>query len=280
MVHKAKAMAAALAVGIALANGGMCQAKEMVQPVGENQSFDRTTFQADYDRVWQVLSNLLFEYRFEFARKDKSTGKIETGYLIFSKNLRLSKLTNGVRSYGNLPKSFLKKWTDGRVKLVAQVNRLSDGATQVILRPDLQGFAATRGDDTGVTGEWRQCQSNGKFEFEIFNEVATELRKPQAEVDTHATSSNASSSETEPDPAAKSSGKDDAGNSDVIFQSVPDGAEIHLNGKLVGMTPTRLSLGPGDYRVTIRKAGYKEYEREFVLLPRSDVTVTTEMEKE
>lgn len=276
MIRKVKVMAATLAVGIALASGGMAGAKEMVQPVGDNQSFDRATFQADYDRVWQVVFNLLSEYRFEFARKDKTAGKIETGYLIFSKNPRFSKLTNGVRSYGNPPKAFLKKWSDGRIKLVVQLNRLSDGATQVILRPDLQGFAATRGDDTGITGEWRQCRSNGKFEFELLNEVATEVRKPQSNV----TSNPAPSTSSEVEPAAKASEKEDAGNSAVIFQSIPEGAEIYLNDKLIGMTPTRLSLSSGDYRVAFRKAGYKEYQREFVLFPRSDVTIATEMDKE
>jgi hypothetical protein len=275
MIHKIKVMVTTLTVGIALTGGGMSNAKEMIPPVGGNHSFDRTTFQADYDRVWQVVSNLLSEYRFEFVHKDRNTGKIETGYLIFSKNPRFSKLANGAKSYGNPPKAFLKKWSDARIKLFAQLNRLSDGATQLILRPDLQGFAATRGDDTGVTGEWRQCQSNGKFEFELFNEVATELRKPQADGNSHPTASG-----SEVEPAAKPSPKDETGNSDVIFQSIPEGAEIYLNDKLIGMTPTRLSLSPGEYRVAFRKAGYKEYRREFALFPRSDVTVVTEMDKE
>jgi PEGA domain len=278
MSRRVKVMAAALAVGIALASGGIAGAKEMVQPVSDNQWFDRATFQADYDRVWQVVFNLLSEYRFEFARKDKTAGKIETGYLVFSKNPRFSKLSNGVRSYGNPPMAFLKKWSDGRIKLVVQLNRLSDATTQVILRPDLQGFAATRGDDTGVTGEWRQCRSNGKFEFELLNEVATELRNPRSNVTSNPTPSAVSSSEVE--PAAKASEKEGAGNSDVIFQSIPEGAEIYLNDKLIGMTPTRLSLSSGDYRVAFRKAGYKEYQREFVLFPRSDVTIATEMDKE
>src|SRR6266542_4602788 len=110
MIRNGQVMAAALMVGIALASAGMAGVKEMVQPVSDNQSFDRATFQADYDRVWQVVFNLLSEYRFELVRRDKSAGKIETGYLVFSKNPRFSKLTNGMRSYGNPPKAFLRKW--------------------------------------------------------------------------------------------------------------------------------------------------------------------------
>ena len=275
MTQKVKVWVATLAVGLAFTVVVKSSDKEMVRPVGDNQSFDRATFQAEYDHVWKVVSNLLSEYQFEFVRKDRNLGKIETGYLIFSKNLRLSKLPNGVKSYGNPPKAFLRKWSDGRIKLFAQINRLPDGATQLILHPDLQGFAATRGDDTGVTGEWRQCPSNGKFEFELFNDVATELRKPQADNLEQPTSSG-----SEAETPARPSGKDDRGNSDVIFQSSPEGAEIYLNDKLIGMTPTRLSLRPGEYRVSFRKAGYKEYQREFVLFSRSDVTVAKEMDKE
>ena len=54
---------------------------------------------------------------------------------------------------------------------------MSQNSSEVVLRPDIYGFAQALSDDSGVTGEWRQCTSNGKFEFELFNELATGLRK-------------------------------------------------------------------------------------------------------
>jgi PEGA domain len=276
MFHKAKVIVGLLAVWIGLQNILPVEAKDIVPPVNDNQSLDRAIFPADYDRLWQVVLHLLFQYRFELARKDKAAGRIETGYVVFSKHPTFSKLSNGVRTYSTPPKSFLKKWSDGRVKLVVQFHRISDLTTQMILQADIEGFVATRFDDTGVSGEWRACRSNGKFEFEMLNEVATELRKSQSGETSHSESVD---SHGEGDPT-KSSDKNPSANSDVIFQSVPGGAEIYLNDKLIGMTPTRLSLSAGEYKVKFRKTGYKEYQKEFVLFPRSDITIAAEMDQE
>ena len=97
--------------------------------------------------------------------------------MIFSRHPEFSKLSNGVKSLAKTPRVFLKKWLDGRIKIFAEVRRLSQNSTEVVLRPDIYGFVSTLTDDTGVTGEWRQCTSNGNFEFELFNELATGLRK-------------------------------------------------------------------------------------------------------
>jgi PEGA domain-containing protein len=277
MAYKLKLMVVILVAGFALSTRALSgtDQKEMVRPVGDNQSYEQTTFQFEYDHVWQVVSKILSDYHFEVAHKDKNTGKIDTGYLVFSKSPRFSNQPTDVKAYGEPPKAFLKKWPDARIRLFVQLKGLPEGTTQMSLQSELQGFATMRGDDSGVTGEWRQCQSNGKFEFELINEIATELRKLRTKIDSPpATPDNRSESPTKP------SGKAEAGNSDVIFQSVPDGAEILLNDKLIGMTPTRLSLSPGEYRVVFRKAGFKEYQKEFVLFPHSDVTVGTEMDKE
>ena len=276
MFHKAKVMVGLLAVWIGSQNALLVEGRDIVPPVNDNQSLDRAIFPADYDRLWQVVVRLLSRYRFELARRDKAAGRIETGYVVFSKHPTFSKLSNGVRTYSTPPKSFLKKWSDGRIKLVVQLHRTSDLTTQMVLEADIEGFVATRFDDTGVTGEWRACRSNGKFEFEMLNEVATELRKTQ--------SGEASSPEptdsNEKNGVTKSPDKNPSANSDVIFQSVPEGAEIYLNDKLIGMTPTRLSLSAGEYKVKFRKTGYKEYQKEFVLFPRSDITIAAEMDKE
>lgn len=47
------------------------------------------------------------------------------------------------------------------------------------------------------------------------------------------------------------------------FTTIPSGAEIHLNGELIGQTPCTFLYDrtPGRrYRVQIRKPGYRSYE--------------------
>jgi hypothetical protein len=49
--------------------------------------------------------------------------------------------------------------------------------------------------------------------------------------------------------------------SPVVIKSTPDGAEITIDGKLVGTTPSTVQLTPGDHRVSIDKSGFKQWQR-------------------
>ena len=69
------------------------------------------------------------------------------------------------------------------------------------------------------------------------------------------------------------------GSSNLVLSSVPEGAEILLDNVLVGMTPSRLTIPAGSHRVIFRKQGFKDYERQFIALKDSDLTVSAEMEK-
>lgn len=52
-----------------------------------------------------------------------------------------------------------------------------------------------------------------------------------------------------------------AGMSTIAIKSDPDGAEIAINGKYVGNTPSTLQLPPGDQTITVTKAGFAAWER-------------------
>lgn len=255
---------------------GQAQQKgKIARPVDSTRSFESSTFAADYDRVWQLLFKTLSDYGFEFMIKDRNLGRFETNYIIFSRNPRFSRLSNGVKSLAKTPRIFLRKWLDGRIKLFAEVHRLNQNSTKVVLRPDIYGFASTLTDDSGVTGEWRQCVSNGRFEFELFNELATALRKEGSmnppEVTEVPERPKAVTSEAPP-----AEGK---GSSTLVLNSVPEGAEILLDDQLVGMTPSRLTVPSGSHKVVFRKKGYKDYRREFVILKDSDLTILAELEE-
>ena len=243
------------------------------RPVDSNRSYGTSNFEADYERVWHGLFKILSDRGFAFFTKDKNLGRIETGFVIFSHNPYFSQFSHGVKSLGKPPRVFLRKWVDGRIKIFAEVRRLAQNSTQVILRPDIYGFASTLSDDSGVSGEWRQCVSNGKFEFELFNELATILRKEGA----------VNPSEVTKVPVQVETPRIGAGNptddTTVVFTSVPEGAEILLNGRLVGMTPSRLTVAAGAHKVVFRRKGYKDYERDFLIFRESDLTISAEMEE-
>jgi len=253
----------------------LAQSKDKIaRPVDSTLSFESSTFQADYDRVWYLLCKILTDDGFVLATKDRNLGRIETGYVVFSRNPRFSRLNRGVKALANPPRLFLRKWVDGRMKIYAEVHRLSENSTKIVLRPDIYGFASTLTDESGLTGEWRQCKSNGTFEFELFNQLATLLRDLGSEVPIEVTQA--------PKPASPASfaGAKLEGSSTLVLNSSPDGAEVLLDNQLVGMTPSRMTVSPGSHKVVLRKKGYKTYEREFVILKDSDLTITTEMEEQ
>jgi len=249
---------------------------KIARPVDTKKSFERSTFQADDQRVWSLLVKILTQRGFDFLIKDNKLGRIETTYIVFSRHPGFSRLSEGVKAFANTPRVFLKKWLDGRIKIFAEVRRLSQNSTEVVLRPDIYGFAQSFTDDSGVTGEWRQCTSNGKFEFELFNELATELRKEGSVNPPEAT-------QTQPNPGAVTATPvplAQPGSSSLVLSSVPEGAEILLDNLLVGMTPSRLTITAGSHKIVFRKQGFKEYQREFTALKDSDLTVSAELEKE
>jgi PEGA domain len=60
---------------------------------------------------------------------------------------------------------------------------------------------------------------------------------------------------------------------EVTVTSQPEAAEIYLGGKLAGMTPSTLALPPGDYRVSVRLAGYRDWEQTVHVLAESRITL-------
>ena len=249
---------------------------KIARPVDTEKSFERSTFQADQHQVYTLLFKILTKHGFGFVIKDKNLGRIETNYLVFSQNPEFSRLSNGVKSLARTPRLFLRKWIDGRIKIFAEVRSLAQNSTEVVLRPDIYGFASTLSDDSSVTGEWRQCTSNGKFEFELFNELATGLRKEGATNPPEVTQVQVPSS-PQGSPLEKPSSRQ--GSTSLVLSSVPEGSEILLDGVLVGMTPSRITITPGRHRVIFRKAGFKDYQRQFTALKDSDLTVSAEMER-
>ncbi|MGO9274757.1 MAG: PEGA domain-containing protein [Terriglobia bacterium] len=61
--------------------------------------------------------------------------------------------------------------------------------------------------------------------------------------------------------------------------SQPDGADITVDGKYAGNTPSTLKLPPGDHAIKIEKPGFKAWERTITVSPGSEVTVSATLEQ-
>jgi len=78
-----------------------------------------------------------------------------------------------------------------------------------------------------------------------------------------------------PQPAASS--KDEL--SVVTFTSVPDHAEITVDGKFFGTTPSSIRLPPGDHSVTIEKSVFKPWQRIMTVGIGADVSLDVTLEE-
>jgi len=68
--------------------------------------------------------------------------------------------------------------------------------------------------------------------------------------------------------------------SSVEFDSTPDGADIVIDGNLVGNTPSRLRLTPGRHSIEIRMVGYRTWSQRMVVDPESTPSVWATLSKQ
>jgi hypothetical protein len=71
----------------------------------------------------------------------------------------------------------------------------------------------------------------------------------------------------------------DADLTNVNIKSSPDGAEITVDGKLVGSTPSTVKLKSGDHAISVTKPGFKSWERTVTLSPGGTITLDATMDK-
>jgi hypothetical protein len=73
-------------------------------------------------------------------------------------------------------------------------------------------------------------------------------------------------------PSAPGGGK-------LSIASVPDGADIEVDGSFVGNAPSDLQLPDGYHTVTVKKTGFKDWERTLKVTGGSNVRLNAELEK-
>jgi len=65
----------------------------------------------------------------------------------------------------------------------------------------------------------------------------------------------------------------------VAVRSTPDGAEIYLDGQLIGSTPSTLELPAGTHELSVRLSGYQDWTRNMRVLSGSEINLDANLEK-
>jgi hypothetical protein len=63
------------------------------------------------------------------------------------------------------------------------------------------------------------------------------------------------------------------------LESDPPGADIEVDGSFVGNTPSDVQVSEGDHTVTVKKTGFKAWERKLKVTAGSSVHLSAELEK-
>lgn len=79
-------------------------------------------------------------------------------------------------------------------------------------------------------------------------------------------------------PAAPTSAQV-ANSAKISVVSVPDGADIEVDGSFVGNTPSDIDVSDGEHNVSIQKSGYKPWQRKIKVSAGSSVHLKAELEK-
>ena len=70
-----------------------------------------------------------------------------------------------------------------------------------------------------------------------------------------------------------------SGLSSVAIKSTPDGAEITIDGKLIGTTPSTVQLPPGEHTIVVDKSGFKTWQRTITVTSGGTVNLEATLDK-
>jgi hypothetical protein len=79
--------------------------------------------------------------------------------------------------------------------------------------------------------------------------------------------------------AAASNSSDNSVSAKLQLESDPPGADIEVDGSFVGNTPSDVQVAEGDHTVTVKKAGFKDWERKLKVTGGSSVHLSAALEK-
>jgi hypothetical protein len=106
----------------------------------------------------------------------------------------------------------------------------------------------------------------------------------QAEAKTVSAQNSTGDSSTAPAPATGATSVAGSASASVSsgkmsVASMPDGADIEVDGAFVGNTPSDVQVTEGDHTISVKKAGFKDWERKMKVSGGSSVHLNAELEK-
>ncbi len=80
-------------------------------------------------------------------------------------------------------------------------------------------------------------------------------------------------------PASSISTAPSASTAKLTISSIPDGADIEIDGSFVGNAPSEVQVPEGEHTVSVKKAGYANWERKLKTNSGSNIRLNAELQK-
>jgi hypothetical protein len=155
-------------------------------------------------------------------------------------------------------------------KVKAYELRGPDLAYEIALCGAFQAGKFTTGQvvEYRVDGErlYVRHDNNQEWNCQILGKAKSEDAKPDAE-------------NAKPDASAPAVPAATASTAKLSITSVPDGADIEIDGNFSGNTPSDHEVPEGEHSITVKKPGYKDWERKMKVAAGSNIHLSAEMEK-
>jgi len=81
-------------------------------------------------------------------------------------------------------------------------------------------------------------------------------------------------------PSAHPTAAANADTGEISVTATPGGADVAVDGNFVGNAPATLKLAAGKHVISVSQKGFKQWTREVLVLPGSQVNLKAELEKE
>jgi hypothetical protein len=149
-------------------------------------------------------------------------------------------------------------------------------------RPHKRGIVVYFEDDKGKARSQLFTLVTGSLPQAPANAATAEPVSSSRSASGLATSTPPSSAILSPTPsvAASNSPDNSPGNVKCNFSSTPSGAEITIDGKYVGSTPSEIAVSAGAHAVTVSLPGFSQWKRDLNVTPGSGViSVSASLEK-
>src|SRR5579871_5049488 len=129
----------------------------------------------------------------------------------------------------------------------------------------------------GKTVSW-SMGAGDRMADKFFEQVTEEL----ARMSTQKTAVKQDAPHVDVPPASQVAGANQTATSEIgniAVTSLPDGAEVSVDGSFVGNLPAVLKLAPGKHTVTVSADGYKSWTKDISVLAGSDVKLNAKLDK-